>query len=73
MSAEFMENCTTWHCPSTPQVTGNVTSLHLNSSLLVNETMVMARRMEFSLVDILKLGLEVLIAVFGVRRQLNCW
>ena len=70
MSAEFMENCTTWYCPSTPMVTGNVTGLHLNSSLLVNETMVMAGRMEFSLVDILKLGLEVLIAVFGVAGNL---
>ena len=70
MTAEVMENCTTWHCPSTPQVTGNVTGLHLNSSLPVNETMIMAGRMEFSLVDILKLGLEVLIAVFGVAGNL---
>lgn len=53
------------HCPNTT-VIGNVTSLHLNSSLPVNETMVMAGRMESSLVDILKLGLEVLIAMFGV-------
>ena len=53
------------HCPNTT-VTGNVTGLNLNSSLPGNETMAMADRMETSLVDILKLGLQVLIATFGV-------
>ena len=64
-----MENCTTWCCPNTT-VTANATGLHFNSSPPVNETMVMAGRMELSLVDILKLGLEVLIALFGVAGNL---
>ena len=63
--AEFMENCMSRHYPNIT-VTGNVTALHLNSSLPVNETTAMAGRMESSFVDILKLGLEVLIAMFGV-------
>lgn len=55
------------HCPNTTAV-GNVTGLNLSSSLPVNGTNVMAGhgRIELSLVDILKLGLEVLLAMFGV-------
>ena len=60
-----MEHCLSRHCPNTT-VTGNVSGLNLNSSLPVNETIAMAGRIELSLVDILKLGLEVLIAMFGV-------
>ena len=60
-----MENCLSRHCPNTT-VTGNISGLNLNSSLPVNEAIAMAGRIELSLVDILKLGREVLIAMFGV-------
>lgn len=53
------------HCPNTT-ITGNLSGLNFNPSPPVNKTIAVSEGMELSLADILKLGLQILIAMFGV-------
>ena len=63
MSTEFMENCTDRNCGNTSIFTRNVTNLNTNVSV-VNDSIA---KPDSSLgPHVLKLGLEVLIALFGV-------
>ena len=60
-----MAKCRVPHCENTA-FAGNLSSLNSNGSPPVNGTVFMFEKMELSLIDVLKLSLEVLIAMFGV-------